>query len=719
MPHRPRSHKLEDESRRTFASQLPTSWTVQDLAPDYGLDQRVEIFDSDGKATGLVFYVQLKSTDAPDNTRNRQIRVRADHYDYWHSLSDPVLLALYFSQSRATYVRWAHRFHPELRAEGEFGERFTIKFTRSSCWHPADNAWVVREIINIREVSRGVVHFPLEIGVSESPDIPLKGSSLNTVLAELKGATSRSDLRWHVGDDRSDVYHLYIGEKKVMARAGKVIYSITSLSAGIFPDDFPKTDAALFCLGLAVAMAGASSPGMHLLSRYGKISREFFGVWGAQVIQTAAMRSRHFDLAMDLIEAWLAEGKAKATETAIALYGSLWILGVTQGISERERRRLEELRQHEALRMISEESIHSLQLGAAVEFGEQGFLKEAIELFEYIFADSGWLSNTLADTVVRASRWAVKSGEYELAEQWIRAIEDRQPNIEASLLLVKALIMQGRYLEALINLHLAADEHERRGRLLLTGFLLYLILAIVKEGRQERNPQQVLAITRSLVDEENSKELWLAFLEAIRRDAASPVTWSLINVINALEAESDNNGRTICDDDMADKTREFILGFGIFGPPVLAEVDADKWAIACAMLLSRGYMQGFLHAIDYALDVCPESFHETLAKGYPDRTMAGTISRFATVVEAARQENGYVRLREAPEKLDLLKVHNPIFTVAYAVEQVNSKGVKEVSFLGANRHFEDDSLYLGWRTIATTVLGAISDRSDTDDGANG
>ena len=91
----------------------------------------------------------------------------------------------------------------------------------------------------------------------------------------------------------------------------------------------------------------------------------------------------------------------------------------------------------------------------------------------------------------------------------------------------------------------------------------------------------------------------------------------------------------------------------------------------------------------------------------------------AYVVEAARQENGYVQLREAPEGLDLLRADNPIFDVAYVVEQVDNEGVREVLLIGANRPYEDNSLYLEWRTIATTVLDTISERSDLNDGPDG
>lgn len=52
MPTRPRSHTLEDESRRAFAALLPSEWVVRSLPSDYGIDEQVEVFDKEGQATG-------------------------------------------------------------------------------------------------------------------------------------------------------------------------------------------------------------------------------------------------------------------------------------------------------------------------------------------------------------------------------------------------------------------------------------------------------------------------------------------------------------------------------------------------------------------------------------------------------------------------------------------------------------------------------------------
>src|SRR5713226_682048 len=74
MPQRPRSHELEDESRRQFQMVLPSSWVFRPADPDYGIYGQVEIFSGDGQATGLIFLVQLKGTDNPGQVEDILVR---------------------------------------------------------------------------------------------------------------------------------------------------------------------------------------------------------------------------------------------------------------------------------------------------------------------------------------------------------------------------------------------------------------------------------------------------------------------------------------------------------------------------------------------------------------------------------------------------------------------------------------------------------------------
>jgi hypothetical protein len=91
MPSRPRQHELEDESRIAFEAALPSGWVYRQQPNDYGLDGVVEVFES-GQTTGILFWVQLKSTDDAGTDGALKFRLSLDHCDYYRSLDMPVLV---------------------------------------------------------------------------------------------------------------------------------------------------------------------------------------------------------------------------------------------------------------------------------------------------------------------------------------------------------------------------------------------------------------------------------------------------------------------------------------------------------------------------------------------------------------------------------------------------------------------------------------------------
>lgn len=54
MPKRPRSHRLEDESKNKLRLLLPERWAYRDKTHDYGIDGEVELFDENDNTTGLM-----------------------------------------------------------------------------------------------------------------------------------------------------------------------------------------------------------------------------------------------------------------------------------------------------------------------------------------------------------------------------------------------------------------------------------------------------------------------------------------------------------------------------------------------------------------------------------------------------------------------------------------------------------------------------------------
>jgi hypothetical protein len=87
MPIRPRSHQLESESKAQFACVLPSNWVLRHADPDYGIDGQVEVFDVNNKATGLMFLIQLKATDALDLGDALSVQFKLDTLTYYRKLT--------------------------------------------------------------------------------------------------------------------------------------------------------------------------------------------------------------------------------------------------------------------------------------------------------------------------------------------------------------------------------------------------------------------------------------------------------------------------------------------------------------------------------------------------------------------------------------------------------------------------------------------------------
>jgi hypothetical protein len=140
MPQRPRSHQLETESRRAFASALPVAWVTRDGNPDYGIDVPVEIFD-DAKATGRTFNTQLKATDQPDLAKAlTSVRFDLETIEYYKSLSVPTLIVLYHAPTRRLYQQWLHAYDSVARggrAPDPDAKSMMIRFLEIDAWSEA------------------------------------------------------------------------------------------------------------------------------------------------------------------------------------------------------------------------------------------------------------------------------------------------------------------------------------------------------------------------------------------------------------------------------------------------------------------------------------------------------------------------------------------------------------------------------------------------------
>ncbi len=161
MPQRPRQHVLEELSERALQQALPAEWVIDPVQRDYGLDRRVEVFQG-GRSTGLMFWVQLKATDAPAS-KSRKLRLPLDQIVYWQGLDMPVLLVRYASSEGGTlYWTWAHTIDPHY-GRGEKTYTATIPVDQVLQGDAASR--LVNDAQLLRQVRAGDLAVPLPVTV--------------------------------------------------------------------------------------------------------------------------------------------------------------------------------------------------------------------------------------------------------------------------------------------------------------------------------------------------------------------------------------------------------------------------------------------------------------------------------------------------------------------------------------------------------------------------
>src|SRR5262245_5894686 len=147
MPKRPRPHQLETASRTAFERSLPQNWLFRGVAPDYGIDGIVEVFDDGGLATGDFFLIQLKATDQKDLNNALGISLKVDTARYYDSLILPILMALYHAPSGQIYANW---YKPPQAISQQ--STTTVKLSVNDIWTPDRWTDVISKLRQVRNL---------------------------------------------------------------------------------------------------------------------------------------------------------------------------------------------------------------------------------------------------------------------------------------------------------------------------------------------------------------------------------------------------------------------------------------------------------------------------------------------------------------------------------------------------------------------------------------
>lgn len=105
---------MSTRSIKAFEDALPDRWVFRDFSgdDDYGIDGEVEIFDDQGRTTGLTFAVQIKARSNKKLNKALSIRFDHDHATYYRDYSLPVLVVVYHVPTGDVFTRWFHHFDP-------------------------------------------------------------------------------------------------------------------------------------------------------------------------------------------------------------------------------------------------------------------------------------------------------------------------------------------------------------------------------------------------------------------------------------------------------------------------------------------------------------------------------------------------------------------------------------------------------------------------------
>ena len=104
---RPRQHIIETESKKHLTSIIPNHWVLRELAPDYGLDFMVEIFNGEN-STGSIFYLQLKGSDQKIENNVTSYQLKREHIEYYNSIPSPVLFVIYSTRTNQFWGLWTN-----------------------------------------------------------------------------------------------------------------------------------------------------------------------------------------------------------------------------------------------------------------------------------------------------------------------------------------------------------------------------------------------------------------------------------------------------------------------------------------------------------------------------------------------------------------------------------------------------------------------------------
>lgn len=159
MTHRPKQHQLEDLSRAKYNLAIPINWVLRDKDKDYGIDAEVEIFDSNGLATGLIYLVQLKATGSDDIKVIKRVDLETSTLKYYEKLDLPVLIVRYSEKEDVFYCKWVYEIDFAKIKQG--AKTVRLNFRDEEKWDHKSPQKVMHYLKKLRLVRSGDFSLPV------------------------------------------------------------------------------------------------------------------------------------------------------------------------------------------------------------------------------------------------------------------------------------------------------------------------------------------------------------------------------------------------------------------------------------------------------------------------------------------------------------------------------------------------------------------------------
>jgi hypothetical protein len=137
---------------RVVTAEFKWIWRPQNVA-DFGVDGQIEVVDDDGRPTGQLFGVQVKSGPSYFHRSQDAVAFYVDdeHLKYWDQHILPVILVLHNPQDGETLWQWA-----SLRAAKRTGKGWRIDVPRTKTLTAASKAelrneeWAADDNVGLR-----------------------------------------------------------------------------------------------------------------------------------------------------------------------------------------------------------------------------------------------------------------------------------------------------------------------------------------------------------------------------------------------------------------------------------------------------------------------------------------------------------------------------------------------------------------------------------------